>query len=252
MAARLTSPLALRECRFIHPVRPITTATTQSCWWTPATRALVFALAATSIACLIAEFYGLGAMRFWVFWLLLPAGIALAALAAIDARRNDGQLARMIAIGTLAGLAAAVAYDLFRAPFVWSREWDLERVVPPMNLFKVFPRFGAMILGEPVEQTSYSLAAQAAGWVYHFSNGATFGVMYVAMIGDAARRHWLWAVTLAVTLELGMLFTPYPNVFGIRVSSMFVVVTLSAHLVFGVALGLLTRRWARRGTSPSR
>jgi hypothetical protein len=219
-------------------------------WWTPAGRAIVFALAATSIVCLLAEFYGVGTMRFFVCWVLLPACVALAALAILDARRNDGRLARMVVLGTLAGLLAAVAYDLFRVPFVWSREWHLDAVIPPLKLFKVFPRFGAMIFGQPIEQPNYSIAAQTAGWAYHFSNGATFGVMYLAMIGNALRRHWSWAVVMAVGLELGMLLTPYPGVFGIHLTPTFIAVTLSAHLVFGIALGLLSRYWTR-GANPS-
>jgi len=46
----------------------------------------------------------------------------------------------------------------------------------------------------------------------------------------------------AVGLELAMLFTPYPATFGIRVTEIFVVVTLSAHLVFGVTMGLTSIR----------
>lgn len=182
-------------------------------------------------------------MQWFACWVLLPSCLALAALALIDFRRNDGRLARMILLGTVAGLVAAVAYDLFRVPFVWSREWHLADWVPPLKLFKVFPRFGAMLLGQSIEQPSYSLSAQVLGWAYHFSNGATFGIMYVAAIGDALRRHWLWAVAMAVGLELGMLFTPYPAVFGIGVTATFVAVTLTAHLIFGVTLGLTSRRW---------
>jgi hypothetical protein len=39
-----------------------------------------------------------------------------------------------------------------------------------------------------------------------------------------------------------MLFTPYPATFGIRVTETFVVVTLAAHLVFGVVMGLASIR----------
>jgi len=66
-------------------------------------------------------------------------------------------------------LLGAVAYDVFRLPFVFAKEWGLDSVLPPLQLFKVFPRFGAMILGEPSEQPRYSLAAQLIGWTYHFS-----------------------------------------------------------------------------------
>jgi hypothetical protein len=62
--------------------------------------------------------------------------------------------------------------------------------------------------------------------------------MYLALVGDAGRRHWAWGVVFAVGLELGMLFTPYPQFFGIVLAPRFVVVTLAAHLVFGVVMGL--------------
>ena len=71
--------------------------------------------------------------------------------------------------------------------------------------------------------------------------------MYLAMVGDGARRHWGWAVLLVMGLELGMLLTPYPQTFGIHVTPRFIVVTMSAHLIFGVGLGLSARWLARRG-----
>jgi hypothetical protein len=141
-------------------------------------------------------------------------------------------------VGGVAGLVAAFGYDLFRLPFVFSRELGIERVVPPLPLFRVFPRFGAMILGQPLEQSVYAPLTQLVGWAYHFSNGLTFGFMYLALVGDANRRHWAWAVVFAVGLELGMLFTPYPKFFGIALAPRFVVVTVAAHLVFGVVMGL--------------
>jgi len=212
--------------------------------WTPFGRGVVFALASTSIACLLAPFYGVGSMRAATLFVMLPALGSLALIAAWDGLRRDGLLCRGVVIGTAAGLIAALAYDLFRLPFVFADAWGIASIVPPLNLFKVFPRFGMMILGEPAGSPS-SWQAHAIGWAYHFSNGATFGVMYVALLGEAARRAWGWGVLWAVGLELGMLLTPYPAVFGIHVAAAFVVVTLLAHLVFGAVLGLLARRMAR-------
>jgi hypothetical protein len=186
-------------------------------------------------------------MRIFTPFIFLPAIVALFIAALFDRRRGNGQLWRAVMIGLVGGLLAAIAYDVFRLPFVFAREWGIASIVQPMALFKVFPRFGAMILGQPIEQESYSLTAQILGWLYHFSNGATFGVMYMAIIGDAARRHWAWAILLALGLELGMLLTPYPHVFNIPVTTCFVMVTVAAHAIFGVALGLAVRWFA---TSP--
>ena len=215
-------------------------------WWNFTGRLVVFLLAASSIACLLLDFYRVCPMRTFTLYLFLPALIVLGVIAVADRLRGDRQLWNAVLIGVLGGLLAAVTYDIFRLPFVFAKEWGLTAVVPPMPLFKVFPRFGAMILGEPIEQPSYSLTAQLLGWAYHFSNGATFGVMYLAMVGNGLRRHWAWAVLMAVGLELGMLFTPYPQTFGIHVTTRFVVVTLAAHLLFGVGLGLSARWLARR------
>jgi hypothetical protein len=212
--------------------------------WTTPWRAVVFALAATSIASLLVEFYGLCPMREFTFFVFAPAVVGLGVIAGADAARGDGHLCRLVLIGAVAGFAATVSYDVFRLPFVFAREWHLTAVVPFMNLFKVFPRFGAMILGQPREQPAYSAAAQLTGWAYHFSNGVTFGVMYVAMVGNAAKRSWGWAVLMAAGLELGMLFTPYPGVFGIPLTARFVCVTLTAHVIFGVVMGLMTRQGA--------
>jgi hypothetical protein len=214
--------------------------------WSLPGRAVVFVLSAMSIWCLLAEFYGLCSMRTFTVAILLPAMAILIALAILDRLRGDRRLWQAVIIGSIAGFIAACAYDLFRLPFVFSREWGLSEVVPPMALFKVFPRFGAMILGEPVEQPEYSLAAHLVGWVYHFSNGVTFGVMYLALIGNARRRSWLWAVLLAAGLELAMLLTPYPGFFSIPVTTLFVAVTLTAHVIFGLALGFTGRAFARR------
>jgi hypothetical protein len=216
--------------------------------WTWQGRLVVFLLSATSIWCLLAEFYGLCSMQVFTVAIVLPATVALIAVAVLDRLKGDGRVWHGVVIGAVAGLIAACTYDVFRLPFVFSREWGLASVVPPMNLFKVFPRFGAMVLGEPAEQPTYSLTAHLVGWTYHFSNGVTFGVMYVALIGDARRRSWLWAVLLATGLEMGMLLTPYPTFFAIPLTAVFIAVTFTAHLIFGAALGLVTRWCARRDT----
>jgi hypothetical protein len=219
-----------------------TTSTAPGSFWNTRWRGVVFLLAASSIACLLFDFYHLCPMRLFTIFIFLPSLAALAVLAVVDKCRGDGQLFRAVMIGFVSGLAAAVAYDIFRLPFVYAQEWGIASIVPPMPLYKVFPRFGAMILGQPLEQTHYSAAAQWLGWLYHFSNGATFGVMYIAMIGSPARRHWVWAVLMAMALEAGLLFTPYPAVFGIAVTARFVLVTMAAHGIFGVGMGLAVRR----------
>ena len=208
--------------------------------WTFPGRTLIFILAAASIWCLLLEMYALCDMRTFAIYILLPCTLALYAIAWLNHRSGDRALARAIMIGTLAGLVAAVAYDIFRLPFVFSRAWGLESVVPQMPLFKVFPRFGAMLLGQPLEQEAYSLPAHLWGWAYHFSNGATFGVMFAAVAGCrlSARAAIFSAVLMAVGIEILMLVSPYTGFFNIHLTTRFVTVTMIAHVIFGLILGI--------------
>jgi hypothetical protein len=185
-------------------------------------------------------------MRIFTLFIFAPAMVMSFGFALFDRLRGDRMLWRAVLIGFVGGLLAAVSYDVFRLPFVFAKEWGIASIVPPMDLFKVFPRFGAMVLGKPIEQSHYSMTTQVIGWIYHFSNGATFGVMYVAMVGNPTRRHWAWAVVMALALEFGMLLTPYPQVFNIPVNARFVVVTVAAHAIFGVGLGVTVRALAKR------
>src|SRR5450432_3272818 len=219
--------------------------------WTVPGRFLVFFLSACSIWCLLSEFYGLCSMRTFTFAVLIPATVALIIIALLDRARGDQCLWRAVLIGAIGGFVAACAYDIFRLPWVIGA---IDHVGPNwlrLPLFKVFPRFGAMILGMKPDQfksytdSQFTLSAHVIGWIYHFSNGVTFGVLYMALIGDARRRTWLWAILLAVGLELLMLFTPYTTYFAIRMTALFVTVTLLAHLILGVALGLFARWMAR-------
>jgi hypothetical protein len=229
--------------------------------WTAPGRMLVFVLAATSIWCLLAEMYNLCDMRTFFYSILLPSTVLLYGIAFLDHIRGDGRLWRAVILGTLAGLFGSIAYDIFRLPFVYSDAWGMGRIgIPQMPLFKVFPRFGALILGQPLEQPSYSLAAHLIGWAYHFSNGATFGVMFAAMyvgardatVGeflrnshpasrrDAATKAWkpiAWATLMAVGIELCLLASPYASFFGIHLTPRFIVVTMIAHIIFGLGLG---------------
>ena len=213
--------------------------------WTPPGRAIVFTLSAMSIWCLLSEFYGLCSMRTFVLFVLIPAMFLLTAMALIDRSKGDRRLFRAILIGSMAGLAAAISYDLFRLPWVVGYANQIGPAWLRLPLFRVFPQFGAMILSQPFTPqqpaASYSPSAQILGWIYHFSNGMTFGIMYMALIGDTMKRSWLWAIALAAGLELMMLLTPYTTFFAIPITALFIAVTLTAHVIFGLTLGRLSK-----------
>ena len=201
-------------------------------------RATVFTLAFLSFACLLGQFYGLWSMHLFGCWVLPPA----TALLAVIARRARGEKAGVgsahtwVVQGALGGVIAAVAYDLYRLPFV----------LHGAPLFQVFPQFGQLLLGgsEP------AWLVHALGWSYHFSNGAALGIMFLALATTARPRVLFWgAVAWALFIEAMLLLTPYTNFFGLQLNARFLFLTVSAHLVFGLVLGAWCRR--RLGSDPA-
>jgi hypothetical protein len=122
-------------------------------------------------------------------------------------------------------------------------------------LFKVFPQFGQMLLGVPgppfAEAPSH--LAYFLGWLYHFSNGAALGIMFLAMAGWLTPRKAFWgAVAWALLVEIILLNTPYAGFFGLPLNAWFIFLTASAHLIFGIVMGLWCRwRVAGREMMPT-
>ncbi len=190
-----------------------------------ALRTIIFLLASSSFACLLGTFYGLWSMKIFACFAYLPASVILAGIA----WQQRGTLAgRWIVLGAVGGIVAAVAYDLFRLPFVLNGA----------PLFQVFPKFGEMLLGASEPRW----LVQLLGWTYHFSNGAALGIMFLALLTRPTRARLFWgAVVLALTVELILLLSPYPEVLGLTRNQRFIVLTVSAHLVFGLVLGCWCR-----------
>jgi hypothetical protein len=190
------------------------------------TRPVVFTLAFLSFACLLGTFFGFWSMRVFGCWVLPPA----TALLIFIAHRHRGRAAGLsspytwIVQGAIAGVVAAVAYDLYRLPFVLSGA----------PLFKVFPRFGELLLGG----TEPRWLVHTLGWTYHFSNGAALGIMFLALASFFRRPSLFWgAVAWALFIEVMLLLTPYTSFFGLALNARFLFLTATAHLVFGLVLG---------------
>jgi hypothetical protein len=172
-------------------------------------RRLVFTLASSSFACLLGTFYGLWEMRTFACLVFLPAAAALAFIAWI---RRGTLPAGWIVEGALAGIVAALAYDCFRLPFV----------LQGAPLFKVFSRFGELLLGAAEPRW----LVEAVGWSYHFSNGAALGIMFLsALARPTPGRLFFGAVLWALLVELLLLLTPYTSFFGIPLNQRFVALT---------------------------
>lgn len=202
-----------------------------------ALRAVVWLLASLSFAALLWEFYGLGKMRTFALVTFFPAIVALFVLA-----RTSTRLRSIIVEGAIGGIFAAIVYDIFRVPFVMAG----------YPLFAVFPKFGQMLLSIPlsIAPAQAPLEAHIVGWIYHFLNGASLGIMFGAMAADVPRK-WIVAAAAAWALcvEVLLLLSPYYNFFKLHMDhGTFLVLTLSAHLVFGLVLGW----WFRQRVSSTR
>jgi len=160
---------------------------------------------------------------------LLPAAVVLV----LTAWKSSGNVSVIIVEGALAGIVAAVAYDLYRLPFV----------LGGVPLFSVFSKFGELLLNGSGPRWLVELT----GWSYHFSNGVALGIMFLAMVASRRPSVLLWgAVGWAVLVEAILLLTPYPSFLGLKLDGRFLFLTASAHVIFGVVLGLWLR--ARLGT----
>jgi hypothetical protein len=194
-------------------------------WRIGESRPVIFVLAFLSFACLLGHFYGLWDMQVFASCVLPPSTMLLL-VAALRGRRHLGAAQGpyyWIVEGAIGGVVAAIAYDLFRLPFV----------LAGTPLFNVFPRFGEVILSAEAPHR----LVHVLGWAYHLSNGAALGIMFLSFMPTASRR-WLFFGAIAWALvEAALLLTTYADHFGLRKDAWFVFLTASAHLVFGLVLG---------------
>ena len=234
--------------------------------WTCAGRLFTFALAATSIGCMLVDNEGYVTVRSFFFAALAPACLTLLAIAYINRTRGDAQLARAIFIGTLAGLAGAVVFNMVRLLFVFSPQLGLERFgLPHIPFFNLYPRIGAALLGQPVRQDSYPLQNHLIGWGYHIVRAGATGIMFAAAIGEfraeiqapSSRLPFrvqtaLRGVLLTVTIQVLLLLSPYSQLFAVRLTPVLIFWILMAHVSFGLSISLFYAVASRTGRSNSR
>ena len=186
-------------------------------------------MSGTSIASLFLYFLGWLSMSQGVLFLLIPGAVLLSFLY-VWSRTPAADLARRIVDGVWAGAVATFAYDIVRVPIAHSG----------IPVFKAISYFGTVIVGEPAP----TLSTEVVGWLYHLSNGISFALIYV-LIASAPRL--ITAVLWGLMLELGMLLTPYAEIFGYKLSPAFLAITIGSHVVYGIVLwaALVLRRKAR-------
>jgi hypothetical protein len=165
-------------------------------------------------------------------YVLIPALVVLVAVYLYARGRHPG-LANCMLAGAAAGTVATVACDWVRL-LGWSLRW-MPANPPPM--------FGMLILGPQASPRE----ALVVGYIYHFLNGASFGLLYTLVVG---RGRVLWAMAWGLIIGVLMMVTPPMLMmgmrpFGIGYTPGYAVTILVAHIFgFGLVLGWLVQRWA--------
>ncbi len=170
--------------------------------------------------------------------LLVPAVLAMVALA-LFLRIRQPVIWRAVVWGGSAGAVATLALEAVRLTG-YHLGWM------PGNLPRLM---GVLLLNRFANGPDR--ASDIAGWLYHFWNGVSFGIIYALLIG--ARRIWAGAV-YGIALGVGFMLSPVVSslgvgFFGLQFSAGFPVTVLTAHAAYGISLAWLARRWT--GAQPS-
>ena len=174
-----------------------------------------------SITAMLIHIYGVMNMMTFTLTVCLPLCMAMLAVWLWARSADDDEFLCALRCGFWGGVWGTIGYDLARLPFHGH-----------YNLFGAIRFYGMWLCDEPAS----SAVTDAAGMVYHFSNGITFGWLYALV---ALRRHWAWALVWGLLLESLAVFTVFGEVFAIRGAGLALVLAYAAHLAYGWPLGMI-------------
>lgn len=175
---------------------------------------------------------GYGTLHTFALNLLLPA-IAILIVLALAVRNRQPDLWRAVVFGAAAGAVATLALEAVR--LTGYRMGYMPGNLPRLMGVLLLNRFA---LGP-------NLASDIAGWAYHFTNGAAFGIIYALLVGT--RRVWAGLI-YGLAVGVGFLLSPVVTALGVgflglQFSIGFPITVLLAHAAFGLALGWLAHAW---------
>lgn len=184
--------------------------------------AVVLAACATSVGSLLADLYGAASMRSFTLWVTIPG---FAVLLTTYRRTGSSELRRRIRLGAVAGAVGTIGYDVFRIPFAGAGQ----RVFAPIYSYGLLIDGGSMSSGW----------TDLLGWIFHLSNGVTFGIAYAVVL---ARRHWGFGVAWGLSLELAAFLSPFTVVYGLTGKWGSIALAFAAHVAYGLPLGFMVER----------
>ena len=180
---------------------------------------------------------GIAKMSDLALWFLLPSIGVLATVVAISFWRGHRVLGRRLIAGAVAGAIATIGLEAFRITsfHLGGMPGDLPRLLGVL----LTDRF---MLGP-------STLSDVLGYLYHFWNGACFGLIFSVILG---KRSVAWALIYGTLVGFGFLASPSVEAMGVGFLALkmpaMIVTVLIAHVAYGLMLGLLLRRWLPEGT----
>lgn len=177
---------------------------------------------------------GYGKLSELAIHVLVPSALVLVAMAVQAAVRGQLRLLNRLLAGGAAGLVATAGLEAVRIAG-FHLGW-MPGSMPKLLGVLLLDRF---MLGP-------STLSNVLGWAYHAWNGVCFGVIFAVLLG---RKPLWWALAFAGLVGVGFLVSPAVRALGVGFFALdmplMIVTVLAAHVVFGLLLGFLTRRWVR-------
>ncbi len=188
-------------------------------------------------------------------FVLIPSVIAIFAIG-VYAHSKLSRLSNRLFTGMWIGAVSTFALEVFRIPGYLYARWipmDDMIMLPGMLLTEKAPsimgvREVIMQSGVPMHLFVPPIDALIAGAVWHFWNGATFGIVYALFVG---KGRWWYGLIWGFVVEIGMMLAPWlimmMGPFGVKYLDGYniFVMTLIAHLAFGAVLGILIQRFVK-------
>ena len=190
---------------------------------------------------------------------IIPSIIAIFAIGILS-RSKFPRITNRIFVGMSAGVVASFALEAIRIPGYMFAKWlPMDSMISIPGLFLTEKITALSEVKQTVMQSGVAmnlyhapLDAFMVGALWHFWNGATFGIIYALLIG---KGKWWYGMVWASIIEIVMMLAPYLIImkgpFGIEHMDGYNIfaITLIAHLAFGAVLGILVQKWKKGNES---
>ena len=190
---------------------------------------------------------------------IIPSVIAIFAIGILS-RSKFPRLTSRLFKGMTAGAIASFALEAIRIPGYMITKWlPMDSMISLPGLFLTEKITALSEVKQTVMQSGVAmnlyhapLDAFMVGALWHFWNGATFGIIYALIIG---KGKWWYGMIWAFIIEIVMMLAPYLIImkgpFGIEHMDGYNIfaITLIAHMAFGAVLGIIVQRWKKDSKS---